>query len=38
MENYSQKIHSKSKRRKADWNLTTKALLVRIGSRSSSNY
>lgn len=38
MENSCQKIHLKSKGGKAEWNLNTKGLLLRLASKSSSNY
>ena len=33
-----QKTYAKSKRRKAEWNINRKGLLLTIGSRSNSNY
>jgi hypothetical protein len=33
-----QKTYAKSKRRKADWNINRKGLLLRINSRSSFNH
>jgi hypothetical protein len=38
MENSCQKIHAKSKRRHASWSQNSKGLILRIGSRQSSNY
>jgi hypothetical protein len=38
MEQSCQKTYAKSKRRKAEWNINRKGLLLTIGSRSSSNY
>lgn len=38
MEKCCQRIHTKSKRRKANWNLESNSLVLRIGHRSSSNY
>ena len=38
MEESCQKIHAKSKRRHASWSQNLKGLILRIGSRQSSNY
>jgi len=38
MKKCCQKTYAKSKRRKSEWNINRKGLLLTIGSRSSSNY
>lgn len=38
MQESCQKIHAKSKRRHASWNRNSKGFILKIGSRTSSNY
>jgi DNA relaxase NicK len=38
MEKCCQRVKNKDKRRKAEWDLESAGLVLRIGNRSSSNY